>query len=107
MKPTDIIEEKINKKETFSIHSIMNEFKLEILDAKKVIKLAIENPKLHKYFICICPKCGNKCGDGIFDSSLYGKSRKCYSCQNEFKTSDKNIELIFDSKSLKDRLNLN
>lgn len=104
MKPKEIIEDKINKKEVFSIHSLMNELSIDVVEAKKIVKLAIEEPKLYKYFICVCPKCGNKCGDGIFDSGVYGRARNCYGCQNSFKTSEKNVELIFDPRSLKDKL---
>lgn len=104
MKPQEIIDDKVNKKELFSIHSIMNEFSLDVLDAKKVLKLALDSEKLYKYFICICPKCGGKCGDGIFSSTIYGKARKCYSCNNDFKVSEKNVELLFDARTMKDKI---
>lgn len=106
MSNKDILEDKINKKEPFSIHSLMNENSVDLLEAKKIVKLAMEDDKLTKYFIFVCPKCGNNCGDGIFEKTIYGRLRNCFGCKEKFKTSEKNTEIIFDSRTLKEKINI-
>ena len=106
MKTSDIIKEKIEKREIFSLHSIINEYKLSSEEGKKVCLEAGKDSNIYIYYFVICPKCSAKVSEGNFDSTVIGKQRNCYFCKNKFIVSDKDLELVYDPRSLKDRMNL-
>ena len=108
MKSSDIIEEKKEKKEKFSVHSIINEYSLSEEEAKKVCLEASKDKDISMFYFVICPKCKSKVSEGNYDSSVLGKQRTCYYCKNknQFIVSDKDIELVYDTKTLKEKMNL-
>ena len=106
MKTSDLIKEKREKREVFSVHSLINEYNLAEEDAKKICLEAGKDPDIHIYYFVICPKCNAKVSEGNFDSTVLGKQRNCYFCKNKFIVSDKDLEFVYDTRSLKDRMNI-
>lgn len=104
MKSKDFLEEKIKEKKEFSIHSLMNADKLSKDEAKKIYDLAKQDSRINKYYFLLCPHCKAKCEDGLFHEGLVGKEKKCYVCDKKFTTYDKNFQLVFDPRSLKEKM---
>lgn len=104
MKIEDLILEKREQRETFSVHSIMNEYKLTEEEAKKLCLEASKDERVTVYYFVLCSKCKTKVAEGKFDSTILGKQRNCFSCKASFIVSDKDLEFVYDTRTLKEKL---
>jgi hypothetical protein len=104
MKTKDLIEEKKQNKEIFSLHSLVNEDQLLAIDALGLLEVLLGDEQIHTYCFLICPKCSNKVMDGGMNKELFKNQKTCNNCQNKFKPEYEHCEFVFDPRPLKDRI---
>ena len=104
MKFKEIIEEKKKNKEIFSLHTLVNEDKVNISEINTFLTNLIDDPEIYTYFFLICPKCTNKVLDGALSSELLVNQKTCNKCNNKFKPDLTDCEFVFDPRPLKDRI---
>lgn len=92
------------KKAKFSIHSLINEYKMEEEDAKELCKLAQKDKEIEIYYFFICKACKTLISSGIFRRDLLNKKRKCFACNSQQTLDAKSIELMYEAKTLLEKL---
>ena len=92
------------KKESFSLHSLINQYGLSLEEAKNICNIAQKDPEITLFYFIKCPKCMGQNSSGIFDKYVVGASKKCFHCGHRYKTKIGNIEFVFDPSSLLDKL---
>lgn len=104
MKTEDLILEKREKRENFSVHSLINEYSLTEEDSKKICLEASKDERISVYYFVICNKCKANIAEGNYDSTILGKQRNCYFCKNNFIVNEKDLELVYDTRTLKEKM---
>jgi hypothetical protein len=104
MKTKELIEEKKNKKEIFSLHTLVNEDKVLNSDLEFILNTILDDSDIYTYFFLICPKCSNKVLDGGLSPDLFKNQKTCNACKNKFKPELEHCEFVFDPRPLKDRI---
>ena len=91
-------------KERFSIHSLINKYKLSEEDAKELCKDAQKDKEIQMYYFFSCQKCNALLGSGIFTHSLLKKQRNCYVCKSKAVLEGNSIEILYEAKTLLEKL---
>jgi hypothetical protein len=106
MNTDNIITEKREKRESFSVHSLINEYKLSEEEAKKICLESSKDDRVSVYYFVLCQNadCKANISEGRFDSSVIGKQRNCYFCKNKFIVSNKDLEFVYDTRTLREKM---
>ena len=97
------LEDLKEKKEPFSLYTLMINYKIPKNILKENIKEIINTEGLTTYVFIYCTNCNKKVFDIEYSNEFFKKSRNCYKCKEDFLPLLENSQFLFDFRTLKER----